>query len=454
MDQNYMKERPVFPLVLAMSFPMVLSMLVNALYNIVDSYFVAKISEHAMTALSLVYPVQNLTVAVGVGFGIGINAAAAFYLGAGDKAKADSVVSQGMVLNGIHGIILTFLCIGIMPGFLRLFTEDLQVIEDGIAYSGIVFSFSVVLTLGVSFEKIFQAVGRMQVSMGCMLLGCIANIILDPVLIFGAGPIPAMGVRGAAIATGIGQAASLMGYVAVYAVKPLPVRVCFKRDVLKGDAYKRIYRVGIPAALNIGLPSLLITALNGILAEFSQVYVLILGIYYKLQTFIYLTANGIVQGIRPVVGFNYGAGRQDRVRSILKVSLILGAGIMALGTGLCMAVPEQLMGMFSQNPLTVTEGAKALRIISCGFVLSAVSVMISGTFEGMGKGFPSLAISLIRYIAIIPIAFVLSRFLGAEGVWSGFAVTEMIGAFASAAMLKGFYKKQRGNGASGTKGGL
>lgn len=132
----------------------------------------------------------------------------------------------------------------------------------------------------------------------------------------------------------------------------------------------------------------------------------------------------------------------------------MGAGIMALGTGLCMAVPEQLMGMFSQNPLTVTEGAKALRMISCGFVLSAVSVMISGTFEGMGKGFPSLAISLIRYIAIIPIAFVLSRFLGAEGVWSGFAVTEMIGAFASAAMLKGFYKKQRGNGASGTKGGL
>ncbi len=436
MDQNYMKERAVLPLVAAMSFPMVLSMLVNALYNIVDSYFVAKISENAMTALSLVYPLQNLTVAVGVGFGIGINAAAAFYLGAGDSRKADSVVSQGIVLNGIHGLILTVGGITVMPGFLRLFTEDLQVIEDGIAYSGVVFLFSAVLTVGVTFEKIFQSVGRMRVSMVCMLLGCIVNILLDPVLIFGAGPIPGMGVRGAAIATGIGQAASLAGYIVIYLARPLPVKFSLRKDVIRGNAFKRIYRVGIPAALNIGLPSLLITSLNGMLAELSQVYVLILGIYYKLQTFIYLTANGIVQGIRPLVGFNYGAGRRDRVKSILQVSLVLGMGIMALGTGLCMTVPKRLMGMFSESSLTITEGAKALRIISCGFVVSAVSVMISGTFEGMGKGLPSLVISLIRYILIIPIAFVLCGFFGAAGVWSGFVVTEVIGAVVSVIMLR------------------
>lgn len=452
MDQNYMKERPVLPLVLAMSFPMVLSMLVNALYNIVDSYFVARISEHAMTALSLVYPLQNLTVAVGVGFGIGINAAAAFYLGAGEKGKADAVVSQGIVLNGVHGILLTAGGIAVMPGFLRLFTQDLQVIEDGIAYSRIVFLFSAVLTLGVSFEKIFQAVGRMRVSMGCMLLGCIVNIILDPVLIFGAGPIPAMGVRGAAVATGIGQAASLAGYIVIFLARPLPVKFSLKKGVITGNEFKRIYRVGIPAALNIGLPSLLITCLNGILAELGQIYVLILGIYYKLQTFIYLTANGIVQGIRPLVGFNYGAGRRDRVKSILNVSLALGAGIMALGTGLCMAVPERLMGMFSESPVTIAEGAKALRIISCGFVVSAVSVMISGTFEGMGKGLPSLVISLIRYIGMIPVAFVLCGFFGAAGVWSGFAVTEVIGAAVSVIMLRHVQKTWQGNLPQAKKG--
>ncbi len=346
MDQNYMKERPVFPLVLAMSFPMVLSMLVNALYNIVDSYFVAKISEHAMTALSLVFPIQNLVVAAGVGFGIGINAAAAFYLGAGDGKKADSVISQGIVLNGLHGIGLTVVCTAIMPSFLGLFTEDPLVIGEGIAYYGIVFLFAAVQTVGVSFEKIFQSVGRMRVSMGCMLLGCIVNIVLDPILIFGAGPMEGMGVRGAAIATGVGQAASLGAYVAIFLAKPLPVRLRLTKDGLKGDSYKRIYMVGIPAALNIGLPSLLITALNGILAEISQVYVLILGIYYKLQTFIYLTANGIVQGIRPLVGFNYGAGRGDRVKGILKVSLLLGGGSWPLARQCAWCSPTALWGCF------------------------------------------------------------------------------------------------------------
>ena len=436
MDQNFMKERPIFPLVTAMSLPMVLSMLVNALYNIVDSYFVAKISEEAMTALSLVFPVQNAATAVGVGFGIGINAASAFFLGAGDKKKADSVITQGIVLSGVHGILLTISCMAFMPGFLKLFTEDPQVIRDGIAYSGIVFLFSTALTAGVAFEKIFQAVGMMKVSMACMLVGCVVNIVLDPILIFGAGPLPSMGVRGAALATGIGQAASLMAYIIVFVRKPLPVRFRLSREVMREKVCRRIYLVGIPATLNIGLPSLLITALNGMLAPFSQMYVLILGIYYKLQTFIYLTANGIVQGIRPLVGFNYGAGRGDRVNGILKVALGLGAAIMALGTVLCMVFPEMLMGLFSENPRTVGEGAKALRIISCGFVVSTVSVIISGTFEGLGRGLPSLAISLIRYVAFIPVAFVLRGFFGVEGIWSGFAVTEVLAAAASLFMLK------------------
>ncbi len=435
MDQQTMLERPVSGLVFSMSFPMVLSMLVNALYNIVDSYFVAKISGEAMTALSLVFPLQNLICAVGVGFGIGINAAAAFYLGAGDVRKADDVVTQGVILNTLHGIILTFACILSIPMFLRSFTEDVQVLRDGSAYSVIVFLFATVQTLGGSFEKIFQAAGRMKASMSCMLAGCILNIVLDPLLIFGAGPIPGMGVCGAAIATGLGQTASLAAYLILLLIRLLPVKIRLRKGLSTDKSYRRIYAVGIPAILNMALPSLLIAMLNGILAQISQVYVLILGIYYKLQTFIYLTANGIVQGIRPLVGFSYGAGRPDRIKKIVKSALIFGSVILAAGTLLCMLLPAQLMGLYSTDPLTIQEGEKALRIISCGFMASTISVVLSGTFEGLGKGMASLTISMIRYIAIIPTAFVLSLCFQATGVWNAFWITEVAAALVSLVLL-------------------
>ena len=324
MNQTYMKEKPVFPLILTMSLPMVLSMLVNALYNIVDSYFVAQISEEAMTALSLVYPLQNLVTAIGVGFGIGINAAVAYYLGAQRTGDAEKSFSQGLFLSAVHGIILTLGCICVMPLFLRLFTSSETVISYGLGYSNVVFLFSVVITVEVTYEKLFQAVGMMKVSMISMLVGCVVNIILDPLFIFGAGFIPAMGVEGAALATGIGQAATLVIYLVIYRRVELPVKFrLIRNSLLDRKICKRLYGVGIPATLNLALASLLITALNRILSGFSQMYVLILGIYYKLQTFIYLTANGIVQGIRPLVSYNYGAGRNDRVRSIHKTALFL-----------------------------------------------------------------------------------------------------------------------------------
>ncbi len=436
MNQIYMKEKPIFPLVLSMSYPMVLSMLVNSLYNIVDSYFVAKISEEAMTALSLVYPLQNLVNAVGVGFGIGVNAAVAFFLGAGDQRSANRSVSQGILLNLAHGLLLTVGCLVGMPAFLGLFTTDAQVISYGLRYSNIVFLFSTVITVEVSYEKIFQAVGRMKVSMASMLAGCVLNIVLDPIFIFGLGFVPAMGIEGAALATGLGQVLTLIIYLVLFRRGGMPIRFQVNRESLGGGIWRRLYLVGVPAALNMALPSLLVTALNGILAVFSQVYVLVLGIYYKLQTFIYLTANGIVQGIRPLVGFNYGAGEPERVRGIHRTALGLGLVIMLAGTLICLLVPEQLIGLFSENPQTMAEGVTALRIISAGFVVSAVSVMTSGTLEGLGKGMPSLVISLIRYLAIIPIAFVLSRLLGAVGVWHAFWITELLAAGVSLVLYR------------------
>lgn len=432
MGQEFMKKRPVFGLLLSMSLPMVISMMVNSLYNIVDSFFVAKISEKAMTALSLVYPVQNLINAVTIGFAIGMNAVISYELGAGNQKKADAAASQGIVLNTVHGIVLTAGSIAVMPAFLGMFTTDREVVVLGLRYSNIAFAFSVAIALSVSFEKIFQAVGKMAVSMICMLAGCAANIVLDPVFIFGMGPVPSMGIEGAALATGLGQVLSLALYVLIYILRPIPVNIRLRRENFQTRTEKRLYAIGIPATLNMALPSFLISSLNGILAEFSQSYVLVLGVYYKLQTFLYLPANGIVQGMRPLVSYNYGAGEGQRVRKIYRTALGMTAVIMAAGTLLCLLIPGALMGLFTENGETARQGAAALRILCAGFLISSVSVVSSGALEGLGMGVSSLMISLLRYlILIIPGAFLLSRALGAQGVWHAFWVTEWITAAAA-----------------------
>ena len=427
-----MKERPILPLLASMALPMVLSMLVNSLYNIVDSFFVAQISEAAMTALSLVYPVQNFINAVAIGFGVGINAVISIALGAGDRRRADAAATHGMVLSTLHGLILTLASIAVMPLFLARFTTDPAVIQMGLAYSKTAFSFSVIIMLGLSFEKIFQAVGRMKVTMAALLTGCVSNILLDPVLIFGLGPFPELGISGAALATGIGQALTLLVYLAAYRLIPIPVRL--RRDCLRPDATldRKLYGVGVPAILNLALPSLLISVLNGLLSVYSQSYVVILGIYYKLQTFLYLPASGIVQGMRPLIGYNYGAGERGRVRQLYNATLCASGIIMAFGTVVCLLWAEPLMGLFTSQPDTIQAGGTALRIICAGFVISSVSVTSSGALEGLGKGAQSLVISLCRYVAVIlPAAFLLCHALGPDGVWHAFWITEAVTAAAA-----------------------
>ena len=426
MEQSFMKERKIVPLVISMALPMTVSMLINSLYNIVDSYFVAKISEEAMTALSLVYPVQNLVTAVTVGYGIGVNAVIAFYLGAGKQKHADTAASAGMFFNLLHGVILTG-CVFIMPAFLRMFTDDAVTLDYGIRYSNIVFLLSVPIAIGIGFEKIFQSVGKMTVSMIAMLAGCITNIILDPVLIFGWWIFPEMGIEGAALATGIGQVVTLVIYLAIYLSKGLAVKIRFKGFTDFAKISRCTYAIGIPAALNLALPSLMISVLNSILAVFSQTYVLVLGAYYKLQTFLYLTANGIVQGMRPVLSYNYGAEEYRRVHGIFRVSLSFIVAVMVFGTILCAAVPDRLIGLFSTGSETIEIGVHALRLICIGFIPSALSVTVSGALEGLGKGGASLWVSLFRYVIIIlPAAFILSKTAGASGVWNAFWITEII----------------------------
>ena len=427
MDQSYMKQKPVLPLVVSMALPMTLSMLVNSLYNIVDSIFIAKISDNAMTALSLVYPIQNLIMAITVGFAIGTNAVISIHLGAGNKKEADRAASLGTLLNAFHGLLLMIVCLTFIRPFLELFTTDQDVISLGIRYARITLSFSIPIGISVSLEKIFQATGRMKVSMVAMMAGCIGNIILDPLMIFGIGPFPAMGIEGAAIATAIGQMLSLVIYLVFCVVRPLPVTFSLSCCKPSKQLLLRLYTVGIPATL------------NGILAAYSQSYVLVLGAYYKLQTFLYLTGNGVVQGMRPLIGYNYGAGEHARVRQIFFDSLILISGVMVIGTALCLVIPSSLIGLFTSNAETIRLGASALRIISIGFIISSISVTVSGALEGLGKGAPSLVISLMRYIVvIIPAALILTRFFDANGVWHAMWLTEFITAAVACVLYRKF----------------
>lgn len=427
-----MKEKKVMPLVLSMSYPMAISMAVNALYNIVDSFFVAKMSSSAMTALSLLFPVQNFVHAAAVGFGIGINAVVAFCMGAGKPDEADSAASSGTVLSILHGLVLMVVCIAVMPWFMSMFSSDAQTIDYGIAYTGVLFMFAPMDCTAMALEKIFQSTGRMKSTMFCLATGCIINIILDPLMIFGIGLFPEMGIKGAALATGIGQTLPVLIYFIMYRMDPLPVKFRLKYWKPKLYIMKKLYSVGNAAALNIALPSVQVSVLNGILASYSAGYVFVLGVYYKLQTFLYLSANGVVQGIRPLVGYNYGAGEHGRVRSIVKTSTVLVAAIMVMGTVVCLFMAEQLMGIYTDDVQIIALGAPALRIISAGFIISSVSVVLSGALEGLSKGNASLVISLIRYIVfILPAAFLLSRVLGAVGVWHAFWITEIVAAVIS-----------------------
>ena len=433
-DQTFMKEKPVLPLVLKMALPMVISMLVNSLYNIIDSFFVAQVSEDAMTAISIVYPLQNLANAVGVGFGVGINAAVAYYLGAGNGKAANRSATLGIILSALHGVVLAGICMLLIRPFISMFTDSEEIAAYGLDYFYTVIAFAPVLTLGMAFEKVLQATGKMKTTMFCMAIGAVANIILDPIFISGLGAVPAMGVFGAALATGIGQSLSLISYIAVFLLAKIPVRLRLER---RGEEKicRKLYYVGIPASLNLALPSFMITVLNAILAAFAEVYVLILGVYYKLQTFIYFTISGIVQGIRPLTSYNLGAGRKDRVIGIFKVTLLLSLGVMVIGTILCLAIPKQLMDIFTDTPQTMEQG------VSAGFIVSAISVVVSGSFEALGKGMPSLIISLLRYIAILPIALLMSYLFQAAGVWHSFWITELLSAVVSCILFwRLFYK--------------
>ncbi len=437
--QEQMKNKPIFSLLVSMAIPMMLSMLIQALYNIVDSIFVAKLGNDALTAVSLVYPLQNLVLAVAVGFGVGVSSCISISLGSQDTKRASHAASLGVILSMVHSAIFVIIGLFVTKPFLSMFTDNPDVIEMGTGYGKIVLCFSFGFIMQVCYEKIFQALGEMTITMAVLAISAIINIILDPIFIFGYFGVPAMGVNGAAIATVIGQISGFILYLIIYQYqhKKLPIRINLKGITMDKKIIRQLYNVGVPSSIMLALPSLLVSILNGLLVSYSQVHVAVLGIYYKLQTFIYMPAGGIIQGMRPIVGYNYGAGEMGRLRKTLRVSLLFTAVIMAIGTILLLFIPGPILRLFDADAAMLEIGIPALRIFCCGFLISTFGVIYSGAFEALGYGLNSLVVSLTRqFVLLLPLAYVLSRFMGANGVWIAFPIAETVAAIFSITLMR------------------
>ena len=436
-SSNAMGTRPVLPLLLSMSVPPMISMLIQSMYNVVDSIFVARLSQNALTAVSLAFPLQNLVLAVAVGLGVGLNACIARSLGAGDPEKANDAAAHGLVFTTIHALLFVLVGVFGTRPFLQMFTTDPEVLEMGCQYSYIVICLSFGSLYHIFIEKIFQATGNMVAPMILQGVGAIINIVLDPILIFGLFGLPAMGVPGAAIATVAGQMTACALAVALFVKGDCPVRIHMKGFRLKGAVAAQVYSVAVPSGLMVALPSLLVGMLNAILSAFSQTAVAVFGAYFKLQTFVYMPASGLVQGMRPIMSFNYGAGRRDRMHQILRSSLLVTGGIMLVGWLLFTLLPGPIMALFGADARMSAMGASALRIISLGFVVSTVGFVLAGAFEALGKGVQSLTVSMIRQLIVIPaLAWALSKPFGLAGVWASFPIAELLAAVVAVVLYR------------------
>ncbi len=415
-------------LVPKVSVPIMISMLVQALYNVVDSMFVAKYDPDALTAVSLAYPIQVLMIAVSTGLGVGINSLISRRLGEKRVEDARDAAKNGFFLL-LLGYLL-FLIFGLFFDglFFRMSTKDETLRALGETYTGIVTIFSFGLFFSIGFERLVQATGNTMLSMIMQLVGAITNIILDPIMIFGYCGCPEMGIAGAAIATVVGQMFSMvLGFILNQTKNP-ELKLSFRRFRPKGETMKNILTVGFPSIIMQSISSVMSMLFNLILMPFGNAAVSVLGVYFKLQSFVFMPVFGLSNGLVAIVGYNYGARLKKRVYESVKVALVYAIVIMAAGMVLFMAIPNVLMGLFDKTADGSIRaiGAPALRIISTHFILAAIGITLSTVFQAIGKGFYSLIMSLCRQlIVLIPVAWLLSR-AGLETTWWSFPIAEVV----------------------------
>lgn len=443
MSENKMGVEPISSLLFKMSIPAICSMLILSIYNIIDSIFVSRLGEDALAAVTLVFPLQMLLVAVGVGTGVGLNSLIARRLGEKRYDDANSAATHGIILVLFHSLIFAVAGYFTAHPFYAWFSDDAGLVNMAISYSRIVICIPVFMFTEVAFEKILQGTGEMIAPMISNICGCVTNIILDPILIFGLLGAPRLGVAGAAIATVTGQLVSTIVISCFMFRKTTKVRISFKNFRLSPRILKDIYSVAIPGMIMQAIPSFINIILNQILISFSVAAVSVLGVYFKLQTFVFMPLIGVGQGSMPIMGFNYGAQNRIRLVNTLKLAMKVGLCIMTAGCILFELLPHQLLSMFDASDEMMRLGTFALRVMAVNFIPAAITITFSNLFQALGHGVYSMTITLVRQLlAILPASLILSRFYGASGVWLSYPIAEVMGFVVGLFLFIRIYRKE------------
>ncbi len=420
-----MGSTPMLRLILSMSLPTMFSMIIQAMYNIVDSVFVSSLGQDALTALSLAYPLQLMTISVAVGTGVGINSFISRRLGEKNQELANNGAANGIFISIISWLVFLLVGIFLTVPFFKLFNPTPGVMKYGVDYTSIILIFSVGVMVEIAIEKVLQATGNMIFPMIFQLIGAVSNIVLDPLFIFGIGPFPRMEVAGAAVATVIGQILAMLFAIYIFFFKKHAVQVHVRNFKPSLKIIKNIYAVGFPSIIMQSISSVLVVGLNAILMGFSEAAVSVHGIYYKMQSFVFMPVFGLNQGLMPIMGYNFGAKNKDRLHSAIRYGCIIAAFIMLCGTVIFWFFPAKILSLFNANDDILNMGIKAMRFISLSFLPAAIDIIFSTTFQAVGKGFSSMILSMLRQLVfILPAALVLSNF-GVNAVWFAYPIAEV-----------------------------
>ena len=440
-QENKMGVMPVPKLLISMSLPMIVSMLVQALYNIVDSMFVAQLNEAALTAVSLAFPIQNLMIAVAAGTGVGVNALLSKSLGEHKYETANRIAQNGIFLAILSSIV--FAVLGILGSrfFFEIQTSDEQIIKYGVEYMSVITIASMGIFLQIIFERLLQSTGKTIFNMITQGTGAIINIILDPILIFGWFGLPAMGVTGAAVATVIGQiVAAIMGIIFNRKYNT-EIHVTLRKFRPRGKTIGSIYKIGVPSIIMLSIGSVTTFGINKILLMFSSTAATVFGVYFKLQSFIFMPVFGLTNGMIPIVAFNYGARNKKRIYQTIKLSVAIAVGIMSVGLVIFQLIPATLLGLFEASETMLSIGVPALRIISLSFVFAGFCIVISSVFQALGNGVYSLIMSVARQIVVIlPVAFLFAKLFGLDMVWYAYPIAEIASVLICVILLKRILK--------------
>lgn len=435
-NTDRMGTAPVLGLIFKMSLPAMFSMLIQALYNVVDSMFLGAYGDNsdALTAVSLAYPMQLLMIAFAVGTAVGVNSLIARRLGEGRRKDAEYAATHGILLAIATWVVFALLGVFVSkPFMLFLNSGSEQIVTYGTEYLTIALVFSLGSFVQIMIEKCIQATGNMILPMTSHVIGAVTNIILDWLLVFGVGVFPEMGVRGAAVATVAGQFVAMIYLIIILFVKNTGIKISFKGFKLKLEVIREIYKVGLSGIVMQAVGSLTVALINFIIktsgvygADVSTAAQTVYGVYYKMQSFVFMPVFGLNQGISPIIGYNYGAKIKERMMKTLRYAVIIAAAIMLFGTVAFQVFPEELLNLFGLEPDYIDIGIVALRRISLCFLPASVGVVFTALFQSVGKGIRSLLMSLLRQvILILPLALIFSR-MNVNLIWFAFPIAEYV----------------------------